>query len=174
MNRLCKPIASALTVVLLMALSPANADESVNTVDQRPGTLKALDGNWIMSGDVMGRPATYSMVAAPSLQGAFTEVRMKDVQVPAKYEAAVFLGYDAASRTVIVHWMDRFGAKASIPYGTGQITGNTVVFTFEYKSGRLRNTWTYHPEAEAWDLLLESEQTDGAWKHFARYTVKRS
>lgn len=41
------------------------------------------------------------MSAAPALQGCFTEMRMKDVQVPAQYEALVFIGFDQASPTVI-------------------------------------------------------------------------
>lgn len=47
------------------------------------------------------------MSAAPALQVYFTEMRMKDVQVPALYEAVVFIGFDQASQTVIAHWMTR-------------------------------------------------------------------
>jgi hypothetical protein len=174
MRNLFKRIANTAPIALLMAASLANAAESVSANDERPGILKALDGDWVMSGDVMGRPVTYRMVATPALQGMFTEMRMKDVQVPAKYEAAVFLGYDADSQTVIVHWMDRFGAKASIPHAIGHIAGNTVQFIFPYNSGKLRDTLTYNPETSSWVFKLESAQPDGSWKHFARYTVKRN
>jgi hypothetical protein len=173
MRKLYKRLSTTATIALLMAASLATAGEAANANDERPDILKALDGNWVMSGDVMGRPATYDMVAAPALQGAFTEMHMKDVQGPAKYEAAVFLGYAPDSQTVIVHWMDRFGAKASIPHATGHIAGNTVQFTFPYKSGQLRDTFTYSPETSSWNFALESAQPDGSWKHFARYTVKR-
>jgi hypothetical protein len=174
MRNLFKRIANTAPIALLMAASLANAAESVSANDERPGILKALDGDWVMSGDVMGRPVTYRMVATPALQGMFTEMRMKDVQVPAKYEAAVFLGYDADSQTVIVHWMDRFGAKASIPHAIGHIAGNTVQFIFPYNSGKLRDTLTYNPETSSWVFKLESAQPDGSWKHFALYTVKRN
>lgn len=160
-------------VALLMAVPGADAGESVSANDERPGILRALDGNWTMSGDVMGRPATYRLLAAPALLGTFTEMRMKDVHVPAKYEAAVFLGYDASTQAVIVHWMDRFGAKASIPHATGHIAGNTIQFIFPYNSGQFRDTLTYNPDTSSWDFLLESAQPDGSWKRFARYTVKR-
>jgi hypothetical protein len=174
MRTLYKRISSLATVVLLLVALPADAEQATSARDERPSILKALDGNWVMSGDVMGRPATYSMVAAPALQGSFTEMRMKDVQVPAKYEAVVFLGYDAGSQTVIAHWMDSFGPKSSIPHATGHIGGNTVQVIFPYKSGQFRDTFTYNPETSSWVFLLESAQPDGSWAHFARYTVKRN
>lgn len=135
--------------------------------------LRQLDGDWRMSGDVRGKPVTYRMTAEPALQGTFTALRMKDVQVPAQYEAVVYIGYDAASKTVIAHWMDSFGPKYSIPHGTGQIDGNTIQFVFPYATGPFRNTWRYDPAAGSWQFALESGQPDGTWKHFARYEVKR-
>jgi hypothetical protein len=163
----------ATTALLLATACGTNAEETPSAKDGRPDILKALDGNWVMSGDVMGRPATYNMTAGPALQGTFTEMRMKDAQVPAKYESAVFLGYDAGTQVVIAHWMDSFGAKGSVPHATGRIDGNTVQFTFPYEHGQFRDTFTYHPETSSWIFLLESAQPDGSWKHFAHYTVKR-
>jgi hypothetical protein len=173
MRKLSQRISIAASVLLLTTAYGANAEESTSASDKRPGILKALDGNWVMSGDVRGRPATYNMVAGPALNGAFTEMRMKDVQVPAKYESAVFLGYDAGTRTVIAHWMDSTGAKGSIPHATGHIDGNTVQFTFPYESGQFRDTFTYNPATSSWVFELESALPNGSWKHFARYTVER-
>jgi hypothetical protein len=173
MRKICQRLSIAATVFLLTTAYGTNAKEPTSANGQRPSILKALDGNWVMSGDVMGRPATYNMVAGPALHGTFTEMRMKDVQVPEKYESAVFLGYDAATESVIAHWMDSFGAKASIPHATGRIDGNTVQFTFPYKSGQFRDTFTYNPETSSWVFLLESAQPDGSWKYFARYAVER-
>jgi hypothetical protein len=173
MRNLSQRLSIAATALLLTTACGANAGELAKAGDQRPRIFQALDGEWVMSGDVMGRPVTYSMVAGPSLLGAFTEMRMKDVQVPAKYEAAVFLGYDAASQTVIAHWMDGFGAKASIPHASGRIDGDTVQFTFPYAHGQFRDTFTYDAATSSWRFLLESGQPDGSWKRFAGYTVRR-
>lgn len=137
----------------------------------RPKLLEKLDGSWTMSGDVRGKPVTYSMKANPTLSGAFTELKMQDVQVPAEYAAHVFIGYDEATKSVIVHWMDSFGAKYSIPHATGHIKDNAVQFTFRYESGHFRDTFTYHPEEDQWTFVLESLQADGSWKHFAQYKV---
>jgi hypothetical protein len=173
MRNLCQRLSIAAIAFLLTTAYGTKAEEAASANDKRPDLLKAIDGDWVMSGDVMGRPATYNMVASPALQGTFTEMRMKDVQVPSKYESAVFLGFDAGSQTVIVHWMDSFGAKGSVPHATGRIDGNTVRFTFPYEHGQFRDTFTYHPESSTWVFLLESAQPDGSWKHFARYTVRR-
>lgn len=127
-----------------------------------------------MSGDVRGKSVTYSLEVKPSLLGAFTELRMQDVQVPAKYAANVYIGYDQATKTVIVHWMDSFGAKYSIPHGTGDLKENTLQFTFPYESGHFRDTFTFDPEGGYWTFVLESQQPDGSWKHFAKYKVVRN
>lgn len=135
--------------------------------------LKALDGNWVMSGDVMGKPVTYRMVAGPTLQGTFSEMHMIDVQVPPKYEARVFIGYDAGSQSLIAHWMDSFGARYSVPHATGETVGNIIRFTFPYKTGKFRDTFTYSADSATWLFVLEAQQPDGSWKHFARYKVQR-
>ena len=96
------------------------------SVENRPTLLQQLDGSWTMSGDVRGKPVTYALEAKPGLLGAFTELRMQDVQVPPHYAANVYLGYDQPTKTVIVHWMDSTGAKHSIPHATGAIRDNTL------------------------------------------------
>lgn len=158
---------------LLATPSLAHAQAPAAPEDKRPAVLRALDGSWTMSGDVRGKPVTYRMTAAPALQGAFTEMRMQDVQVPAQYEAVVFIGYDAASQRVIAHWMDSFGATQSVPHGTGQVDGNTIRFTIPYAHGDFRDTFTYDPASASWRFELESAGPNGTWKHFARYDVKR-
>ena len=160
------------SLVMLVAMGAVHAQEHPKIPD-RPAALKALDGNWVMSGDVMGKPVTYRMVAGPTLQGPFTEIHMSDVQVPSEYEARVFIGYDAKIKTVIAHWMDSFGAKYSIPHGTGRVTKDSVQFTIPYKSGSFRDTFTYNPVSKTWVFVLDAAKPDGTWEHFARYSVHR-
>lgn len=169
-----KIFAALLAGILLATPVPGTAQTSSPASETRPDLLRALDGSWRMSGDVRGEPVTYSMSAASALQGNFTEMRMKDVQVPAQYEAVVFIGFDKASQAVIAHWMDNHGATYSIPHGTGQISGNSIRILFPYQSGNFRNTMTYHADSASWTFVLESAQPDGSWKHFARYEVKRT
>jgi hypothetical protein len=159
-------------LLMILAVGTLRAQDHPK-IPERPPALKALDGNWVMSGDVMGKPVTYRLVAGPTLQGTFTELHMSDIQVPSQYEARVFIGYDADRKKVIAHWMDSFGAKYSIPHGTGRVTGNSVQFTIPYESGSFRDTFTYNPASKTWLFVLEAAQPDGTWKHFARYSVHR-
>jgi hypothetical protein len=160
-------------LTMLVAASGVHAQESANSVDTRPALLQALDGHWVMTGDVLGQAVTYDMVAAPVLHGTFTEMHMKDVQVPSEYEARVFIGVDPDSRIVITHWLDNFGAKYSIPHGTGHISENTIQFTIQYDDGPFRDTLDFHPEDRSWSFVIEASQPDGSWKHFARYETRR-
>ena len=169
-----KIFASPLAFILLATAIPGTAQAVTPPSEARPAILRALDGSWRMSGDIRGKQVTYSMSASAALQGTFTEMRMKDVQVPAQYEAVVFIGFDQASQTVIAHWMDNHGAKYSIAHGTGQVTGNSIQLLFPYQSGNFRNTMTYNAATASWTFVLESAQPDGSWKHFARYEVKRN
>ncbi len=139
----------------------------------RPTLLTFLEGHWTMVGDVMGKPVQYDMEASPTLEGAFTEVHMKDVQVPSQYEARVFIGVTEGSN-VIAHWLDSFGAKYSIPHGTGTIEGNTITFKIPYPSGRMRNTLTYESAKHTWLWVIQAQQPDGSWTHFAKYTVRHN
>jgi hypothetical protein len=107
------------------------------------------------------------------LLAAFSELHMKDVQVPAEYEARVFIGWDAASGAVIVHWLDSFGGRYSIPHGTGKIAGNALEFTIPYADGPFRDTLVYDSKARSWQFVIEASQKDGLWKHFARYDIRR-
>jgi hypothetical protein len=125
-----------------------------------------------MTGDVLGKAVTYDMVAAPTLDATFTEMHMTDVRVPAEYEARVFIDVDPDSRIVISHWLDTFGAKYSIPHGTGQMSENVIQFTIPYADGPFCDTLTFHPEDRSWSFVIESSQPDGSWKHFARYAIR--
>lgn len=144
------------------------------TIPERQPLLQALDGQWLMSGDVMGKAVKYSLQAGPILQGAFTELHMDDVQRPSEYEARVVLGYDEESKTLIAHWMDSFGARYSIPHGTGHIADNSIQFTIPYEGGSFRDTLTYNPATKTWLFVIEAAKPDGSWQHFARYTISRS
>lgn len=159
-------------VLVLVAWFWAFAANAQSPVDERPDLLKALDGRWVMTGDVMGKPVRYDLEAGPSLQGAFSELHMKDVHVPAEYEARVFIGWDAETQGVIVHWLDSFGGRFSIPHGTGKIAGNALVFTIPYGEGPFRDTLTHDPQSRTWLFTIEAGQPDGSWKHFARYAIR--
>jgi hypothetical protein len=135
--------------------------------------MAALDGDWIMVGDVLGDPVRYTLSVRPVLARTFTELHMVDVQDPPQYEARVFLGYDSKSNQVIAHWMDTFGAAGSVPHGTGLVIENSIVFTIPYQNGPFRDTLEYNPAAGTWRLTIEASTGANGWKHFAAYDIER-
>jgi hypothetical protein len=164
-------------VLAMLALMPplaVPAQEITLREDPRPPLLKQLDGEWLMKGDVLGKPVTYVLAAGPTLRARFTELHMRDTAEPPQYEARVFVGFDAESGDVIVHWMDDFGARYSIPHGTGRIDGSTLQFTFPYADGPFRDTFEFDQRNGTWHFRIEAGQPDGSWKHFARYEIRRN
>jgi hypothetical protein len=139
-------------MLALMSPLAVRAQEITLREDPRPPLLKQLDGEWLMKGDVLG---------------------MRDTAQPPQYEARVFLGVDTESGELIAHWMDDFGARYSIPHGTGRIDGSTLQFTFPYADGPFRDTFEFDQRNGTWHLRIEAGQPDGSWKHFARYEIRR-
>ena len=154
-----------------MLIGCASAPPVATYDDQRPRLLQLLDGNWTMTGDVMGQPVVYNMVAGPTLANAFTELYMKDAAAVPEYEARVFIGYDHESGAIITHWMDSFGAAYSIPHGTGTMTDRMIRFIVPYDERPFRDTLIYDSANRSWQLVIEARNDDGTWKHFARYAI---
>ncbi len=144
------------------------------STDNRPAILQKLDGNWVVTGDVRGKPVQYNVSTAPALQGWFTEISMNDVQVPSQYESRIFIGFDSDSSQIIAHWMDSFGAQYSIPHGTGIILENTIEFIVPYPDSSFKDRFEYHPESDSWTLEITAQQPNGTWKHFAKYSFRRA
>jgi len=142
--------------------------------ETRPALLAGMDGQWVMVGEVLGKPVKYSLIVSPVLAGSFTELHMTDVQSPPQYEARVFIGHDKDSSHIIVHWLDVFGGKGSIPHGTGQITGNSIEFIIPYTAGPFRDRLTYDTSNGKWLFTIESGQGSTQWKHFATYEIVRA
>ena len=165
---------AVLAMLFLASSLAARAQVITLREDPRPPLLKQLDGEWLMKGDVLGKPVTYLLVAGPTLRARFTELHMRDTAEPPQYEARVFLGVDAENGELIVHWMDDFGARYSIPHGTGRIDGSILQFTFPYADGPFRDTFEFDQRNGTWHFRIEAGQPDGSWKHFARYEIRRN
>ena len=166
--------AGAILAAVLTVTACASPQASPpHPVDPRPGLLAALDGEWVMTGDVLGESVVYDLDAGPVLGGAFTELHLLDRQRPPQYEARVFLGHDAESDTLIAHWLDSFGARASIPHGTGHVTEDTIEFIVPYPDGSFRDTLRFDPLTGLWSFEVEAQQPSGDWAHFARYEMRR-
>jgi len=164
----------AAAVVALVTGCAAASAPSTRATEARSALLAALDGNWVMVGDVMGKPVRYRLIVSPVLAGTFTELHMTDTQEPPQYEARVFIAHDQESGQVIAHWMDTSGGKGSVPHGTGKLADNTIEFTIPYADSPFRDRLTRDADSGKWRFTVESSDGSGAWKHFAAYEIQRA
>ena len=157
-------IFSAATIAFAAAPAPPakSADEAF---------LDALQGDWTMSGTLGGKPVRYVADGRRVLQGAFLKLHMIDVQSPPKYEAEVFIGFDAKANDFIAHWLDRFGAAGARVVARGERTDQQLVIVFPYTEGAFRDTFSWEPASRSWSILLESQSEAGTWSTFATYTL---
>lgn len=158
-------------LVLLMAGTP-----SLQAVDETPPAdeqfLDALVGKWDMRGTLRGKPVQYHAVGERVLQGGFVRLHMIDAAMPPRYEANLYLGFDAKAGDYVGHWLDRFGAAGARVVATGRRDRNVLVIVFPYAEGKFRDTFMWNAEAGTWSLHLESENKYGAWSTFAKYELR--
>ena len=135
--------------------------------------LDALQGPWLMAGSLAGKPVKYHADGQRVLQGGFLELHMIDTASPSQYEAEVFVGFDSKAHDYVAHWLDRFGAAGARVVAQGKRIGERLVITFPYADSPFRDTFTWRPANESWNLLLESQAANGTWSTFASYTLTR-
>ena len=167
-------------IVSVMVLAPVLSIEAICEPlksGSAPSTdaqyLDALAGRWEMSGTLGGKVVHYNAQGDWVLQHAFLRLHMEDANTPPQYEADVYLGYDAKADDYVVHWLDRFGAAGARVVADGKRKGDRLIVIFPYAEGAFRDTFTLHKEERTWDLLLESQETDGSWTTFAQYVLSR-
>jgi hypothetical protein len=158
---------------LLIAATVCQPVRSENVVYADNGYPDGLLGEWDMVGTVRGQPVRYRAQGERVLQGSFLRLHMVDVEVPPRYEAEVFIGFDASAGDYVTHWLDRFGAGGARVVATGKREGERLVIIFPYAESPFRDTFTFEPKARTWSLLLEAQGRDGSWSTFAAYKLVR-
>ena len=126
-----------------------------------------------MAGTTLGKPVRYHAQGERVLQGGFLRLHMVDAATPPKYEADVFIGFDAKAGDYVAHWLDRFGAAGARVVATGKRDGKQLVIYFPYAEGKFRDTFIFEPESDTWSLLIESQEANGSWSTFANYKLAR-
>jgi hypothetical protein len=159
-------------IVAFAAGQSLQAADSATSPDD--AFLNALEGAWTMNGMFMGKPVQYHANGERVLQGGFLRLHMIDAAAPPMYEADVYLGFDAQAHDYILHWLDRFGAAGARVVGTGQRKGSVLQVIFPYKDNEFRDTFEWLEKTGTWVLEIESQNKDGSWSEFARYTLIRA
>ena len=133
--------------------------------------LDALQGDWDMTGTLLGKPVTYRARGQRVLQGGFLRLHMVDAADVPTYEADLFLGFDARADDYIGHWLDRFGAAGARVVASGKREGETLVIQFPYAEAAFKDTFVFDPNHDTWSLLIESQKPGGGWSLFATYNL---
>jgi hypothetical protein len=173
MGRCCSALSTAAVLVMLVVTGATTRSSAATPAARAPeeALLDHLVGRWVMSGQVMGDPVTYTAEGARVLQDRWVRLHLLDRATPPGYEASVHIGFDPAKRRYVVHWLDNFGAAGAGVAGFGTMSGDTLALRFDYASGPFRDWLVWHPERRGWTFLLESADSTGAWREFARYEV---
>jgi hypothetical protein len=156
----------------MTAALASRAADSASSPDE--AYLDGLQGAWVMAGTLGGKPVRYLAEGQRVLEGAFMKLHMIDAGSPSRYEADVFIGFDAKADDYIAHWLDRFGAPGARVVAQGKRQGQRLVLIFPYADGAFRDTFKWQPETRSWSLLLESQGSEGSWSTFASYTLTRN
>jgi hypothetical protein len=164
-----RAIARALMLLLMLGTTHVALAESARSADN--AYLDALQGDWDMTGTLLGKPVKYRARGERVLQGGFMRLHMIDAAKVPSYEADLFLGYDAHADDYIGHWLDRFGAAGARVVASGRRTGETLIIEFPYAEGAFKDTFVYNASSRAWSLLMESQAPGGGWTNFATYTL---
>jgi hypothetical protein len=159
--------------ILILGVGGRRVSTAAEAASPDGAYLDALQGDWHMTGSVLGKPATYKARGERVLQGGFLRLHMIDAAPAPTYEADLFLGYDAKAGDYIGHWLDRFGAAGARVVASGKRNGDTLVIQFPYAEGTFKDTFVYDRRLHAWSLVIESQAVGGAWSNFATYTLTR-
>ena len=135
--------------------------------------LDNLVGEWKLVRKVQGRITENVVKADWVLNHQFFRIQMRDVENPPAYEATVFIGWDPMQERYVVHWLDVFGGSSSQTVGHGTRNGNTIKFTFAHPEKPLVNTFSYNPDAQTWNFLMQQKNPNKSWSVFAEDNLSR-
>jgi hypothetical protein len=164
------PMFKASKSVLLLFVT-ANTLAAGPTPELKDPFLDNLVGNWHVERKFgSGRTAENTVHAEWVLDHQFLELHYRDIATPPKYEAMVFIGYNAGEQSYLCHWIDNFGGEFSA-LGSGKLDGGShaIEFTFNYKYGPFTNRFGFDPATRTWTSLMRQKE-NGEWKVFAEDT----
>ncbi len=141
-------------------------------------TLARLVGHWEAPGRVMGRPVTYRAKGSAVLQGSFIRIELRDLTVPARYEAIILVGKSERGDAYVAHWLDVLGVDSSSVIGSGTYDDNELTLQFEQAENTIVNTFRFRRSiplrADRFDLVtLSIEKATQAVSETASYEFKR-
>lgn len=150
-------------------------------MDERPmgadvEFLDRLSGRWLLTG-WMGQVELRQAVTARWVLGNnYMQVRCRSITPPEnpthKYEAIYHIAFNREHNVYVMHLLDTTEVPMECTVGVGRRHENSVPFVFHYADSDFCNTFTWHPEREAWSFrqthLHESSERIFATKDMVR------
>lgn len=151
--------------------APPKADAQVALLDR-------LAGHWVLRGTIGKDSTTHDVDAQWMLNREYLQLhevsRDKDAAGAPKYEAVIYVAWDAKSGEYKVLWLDNTAQwnfrEAGI--GHGKPAPDRIALLFSDPSGDDHTTFAYDRAKDRWTLTIDSE-TKGVLKPFARTTLTR-
>jgi hypothetical protein len=167
-------VSSAIVGLLSLAAGPVLAQDA--PPPQLPAQVKALEGCWSGTGEVMGKPVTLSLSARPIALGAMflIETESQAKADPAdRYAAHLTIGARAPKgafpATLTGYWADSFGGDYTAT-GAGAVREDGFELSYSYPPSSFLNRWTLAGDRMDWRITAR----DGAKEQpFAHYEAKR-
>ncbi|WP_029912023.1 hypothetical protein [Caulobacter sp. UNC358MFTsu5.1] len=168
-------IASALAVSAVLAAGTAAAQDAPSA--PLPAQVKALEGCWRGTGEVMGKPVTLELTARPAALGALfvIETRSQAKADPAdRYAAHLVIGAKAPKGAfpamLTGYWADSFGGDYTAT-GAGAVREDGFELSYSYPPSSFLNRWTLTGDKLAWTITArEGDKTQA----FASYQATRA
>jgi hypothetical protein len=168
-------IANALAALLTLAAGPAVAQDAPPPI---PAQVKALEGCWSGTGELMGKPVTITLSARPIALDAMVVV---DTESQAKadpadrYAAHLLFGGRTAradnAATILGFWADSFGGDYTAT-GLGSPREHGFEIAYPYPDTSFVNRWTVLGDQLEWRIVAQAGAAPE--KPFARYALTRA
>jgi hypothetical protein len=168
---------SSLAAALLAVSSVATATEP--GVVPVPSAVRALEGCWYGSGQVMGKPVTIMLSAKPIVQDALFVIDAASVakdDASDRYSAHLILGganqpSGTRAEPISGFWADSFGGGFT---ATGQGSSHPDGFdmTYAYPDSSFLNHWQLQGDNLVWEIV--ARDADGHETAFALYSLAKA
>lgn len=111
-----------LILLLIVLLSMAASGHAQQSTNGRGGSfhdqlLDGLTGEWKVKRSIRGQVVDSTVRASWVLNHQFLRLDMTDGKRPSEYSAEIYIGYDDAKKSYVVHWIDTFGGSFSETLG---------------------------------------------------------
>jgi len=167
-------ISSALVAMLSLTAGSALAQDPTPT--PLPAQVKALEGCWRGTGEVMGKPVTLDLSAKPVALGQMFVIEASN-QAKADpkdlYAAHLVIGTRAPKGAfpamLTGYWADSFGGDFGAT-GAGAVREDGFELSYSYPPSSFLNRWTLKDDTLDWTITVRE---GGKSQAFANYTAAR-